>query len=384
MPSRVPDPPSKGSPAERQAVYMYRTQIANLLASAFDLKFWTYDLLQTAEAFHTVRHAVAALAAAYHTFIVNSHGDLGSQRHFVLDQYNKSISSLHKCLHRGNRLSRRQQVVIMITNLLFNSVCALQGLQAEACVHLRSGLALLHEWKIGTAVYADGSGVTPTPVKLLVAMYMRMDTQARIIINATGREYEAPYRSHIASLDGWEGGCQGTAPEAFTELDRVYNRTLQATRGVPLGGTAHPTLLQAVENYRRQLSLWDSSFGCLLKEEIHNCKSASTLRMHRHLADANLELLERGRGYATPGSLEASCEAMLDLAIETIQASGLQEGKMTFSPAGNLIEVLYFVARHCPDRSIQQQAIGHLANNAVIEGLWRSEAAADIAAAALG
>jgi hypothetical protein len=72
---------------------MFRTKIDLLLASSVDVRFWTYELLQIAEAYPTVRRAVAALAAAYQSYILSNDGE-DTQEQFVIQYYGESLSSL--------------------------------------------------------------------------------------------------------------------------------------------------------------------------------------------------------------------------------------------------------------------------------------------------
>lgn len=44
-----------------------------MIGSSFNADFWTYDLLQIAETYKTVQHAVAALAMAYQISILSDH-----------------------------------------------------------------------------------------------------------------------------------------------------------------------------------------------------------------------------------------------------------------------------------------------------------------------
>lgn len=363
--------PSGGNPAERQALYMFRTKIAISIASVVDAGFWTYDLLQTAEAYQTVQHAVAAPAAAYHASILSSHGDQ-MERQFILTQYNKSINSLHQCLSTSKPLTRDQQVVILMTNLVFICICAVQGFRREACIHLRSGLSLLHEWQLG-AEEADGSETTPTPVQLLATVYTQLDTPARIIIKASDPYQKARWRPHTVALDGWGRGHLRAVTKAVSQLEKLHNNSIQITMlSGPVESEDHARhRSQPMEEHRRQLLTWDLNFGWLTGQE---CNSIKALRMRRLLVGANLEAGLSRTGNASECD-QIWANDILKLANEIVQNSGFSTAVAAFSLAGGLVEALYFVATACPDDGIKRKCIDLLEKYPIIEGLWSSSVA---------
>ncbi|KAJ5097962.1 hypothetical protein N7532_004963 [Penicillium argentinense] len=93
---------------------MFRTKIASLIATSFDISFWAYGLLQIADAFKTVQNAVVVLVAAYQTHILESDAN-PAQCQSVLTQYNKSINSLRQYLGKTKFRTETQQVVVLIT-----------------------------------------------------------------------------------------------------------------------------------------------------------------------------------------------------------------------------------------------------------------------------
>ncbi|KAL6407239.1 uncharacterized protein AUP68_10068 [Ilyonectria robusta] len=363
--------PSGGNHAERQALYMFRTKIAISIASVVDAGFWTYDLLQTAEAYQTVQHAVAALATAYHASILSSHGDQ-MERQFILTQYNKSINSLYQCLSTPKPLTRDQKVVILMTNLVFICICAVQGFHREACMHLQSGLSLLHEWQL-VAEGTDGSDTTPTPVQLLATVYTQLDTQARIIIKASTPHQKATWRPHTVALDGWGRGRLRAVTKAVSQLENLHNKSIQITAlPGPVESDFHARhRSQLMEEHRKQLLTWDLDFGWLIGQESNSIKA---LRMRRLLAGANLEAGLSRAGNASECDQTWASET-LKLANEIVQNSRLSEAVVAFSPAGGLVEALYFVATACPDDGIKTKCIDLLEEYPIIEGLWSSCAA---------
>ncbi|KAF5667307.1 transcriptional regulatory [Fusarium heterosporum] len=167
-----------GSDVESQAIYHFRTNIASLLASAFDRKFWTHDLLHKADVFVPVRHALAGLASAYQKSILLDIRSPSCDR-FIFRQYDKAMISLYTCFKDGKTLSKYQKSAALVANLLFTILCSLQGLHQEALIHLRNGLALIHEWHLNLDT-PRGDPQTNLMEDILT-LYIRFDTQSRII-----------------------------------------------------------------------------------------------------------------------------------------------------------------------------------------------------------
>lgn len=365
------------SDAERQALYMFRTKIAASIVSGFDADFWTRDLLQAAEAHETVQYAVAALAAAYRATIPSECSD-SVERQFVLAQYTKSIKALSACVSNGAFRSREEQVVVLITNFLFICICALQGSREEACLHLRGGLSLLHSWGLGAEGEAV-SGPTLTPVKLLVTMYTQLDTQARVVLQASEPHAGSPWGTHNVALDGWGSGHFEAVSKAFSKLERLHNLGIQERAYLrTLGGRSGHDL--HLMRYREQVSLWDSEFGWILRNCTNEgkCSSMRVLRVRRLLAGACLESEFRKVG-DTARQDETWCKEIVNLAYQITQESQSQEIGTRFSPAGGLVEALYFVAVNCQDKRIRGKAMDHLRNHPVVEGLWNSSVALEAA-----
>ncbi|KAL4864877.1 hypothetical protein BDV12DRAFT_200692 [Aspergillus spectabilis] len=372
---------SQAPDAEQRALHTFYTVIAPSIVSAFDVDFWTYDLLQAAKEFKTVQFAVAALAAAYESCILSTTSSF-AQRQFVLTQYTKSINSLRQYLGKTKFRSKTQQSVALITNYLLTFLCAIQGFHTEACAHLRSGLSLIHEWGLGTVEERTKSQKTPTVLNFLVASYTQLDTQARMKIEAIGAQTCAPWSSHHVSLDGWGSGNIEQITRAFIQLEGLHNRAIQRTVNLCPLSRQHPPDLSIITEYQHQLSLWDSMFAASLGTGTSPTSSSiRTLQMRRLLAQASWERPTLP-AYSYQ-SHDETCREIVHLATQIIQESGLQGRGKSFNPTGALIETLYYVATRCLDDDVRWQAIDLLEKNVIVEGLWESTSAAKMAVAAV-
>ena len=174
-------PPTGNIDHESRTIYEFRTRIAPLIASSSDADFWNHDLLHNADAYRPVRHAVVALASAYHKSILLDCQVEYSDR-FIFGQYDKAMRALSACFRDKIILSRAQQVAALIANFLFTCLCTLQGLRQEALVHLRNGAALIHEWGLRETSHKSMASNQEAPIRYIIAAYTKFGNQEQGIL----------------------------------------------------------------------------------------------------------------------------------------------------------------------------------------------------------
>jgi hypothetical protein len=351
-----------GSDAESQAIYQFRTRIASSLASPFDVKFWTYDVLHSAENFIPVRHALAGLASAYQkSILLDTHSSTCDR--FIFRQYDKAIGSLYTCFQDGKILSTAQRSAALVTNFLFMFLCSLQGLRQEAVIHLQNGLALIHEWEMNF----ESSVNDPQTVLMMdiARLYIRFDTQVRVIC----QDHVASRASQVQLMPSLPGGQQKfSVCQALTELESIHNQILQLP---DTEATQHRKL-----SYYKHLWLWDLHFQHLAVNTEHQTH-ITALRMRREVVRVTL-LIKFDNG-STEMCIDTRCKAILDLAHQLIKDLGLKSDQVGYHLASGLVEALYFVSVTSKDWDLRQQAIDALRRYRFIDGLWGSKAAADLA-----
>lgn len=355
-----------GSNAESQAIYQFRTRIAPLLASPFDVKFWTHDVVQSAESFIPVRHALAGLASAYQKSILLDTYSSTCDR-FIFRQYDKAIRTLYSCFQDGKVLSTSQRSAALVANFLFMFLCSLQGLRQEAIIHLRNGLALIQQWEmdLGTSENDPSAGLMIDISRL----YIRLDTQSRVICH----DDVAPPFSQVRLMPSpREEQHTFSVCQALKQLESIQNRILQLS---------HAQKTQQLKmSYYKQLWLWDLRFGHLASTtEYHSHITA--LRMRREVVRVTL-LIKFDNG-GTELCIDTRCKAILDLAHQLIEVLGLKHDQVGHHLASGLVEALYFVAVTSKDWDLRQQAIDTLRRYRFIDGIWGSGAAADLASCRL-
>ncbi|KAF5722373.1 transcriptional regulatory moc3 [Fusarium mundagurra] len=348
---------SGGSDPESQAIYQFRTRIANLIASSFDAKFWTYDVLHKSDTYTPVRHALAALASAYQKSIL-----LGIKSKscdvFIFSQYQKAMKSLSICFQETKALSASAKLAALVANFLFMYLCSLQGLRQEALVHLGNGLALIHEW-------GDLKSQGQHMVTDILGLYMRLHTQTRVISTTDSMSLCWGGRSQQETLRGIPD--TPSVCSLLRQLDAIHGQLL------------HPSNTKAsLISAEHSLKLWDwkfESLGVISQEEE---KHVTALRMRRTMVEVTLKLAA-ATGNGAASNVDASCKTILDLALQLIHDLGLRPAQAGFYLANGLVEALYFVAVTSKDWDLRQQAIHILRQHRFTDGVWGSNAAADLA-----
>ncbi|KAF5637885.1 transcriptional regulatory moc3 [Fusarium sp. NRRL 52700] len=348
---------SGGSDAESQAIYQFRTRIATLIASSFDADFWTYDVLHKSDTYTPVRHGLAALASAYQKSIL-----LGikpaSCDVFIFCQYEKAMKSLSFCLRETKVLSTSAKLAALVANFLFTYLCSLQGLRQEALVHLRNGLELIHEW-------GDLRGHGQHMVTDILGLYMRLDTQTRVISTTDSTFHCWGGRSQKTALDGISD--TPSVCSLLRQLDAIHGQVLQASN-----------LQASTMSTEHSLKLWDWRFETLSVTSQEEEKHVTALKMRRVMLEVTINRAARTSDGAT-SSVDADCKTILNLALQLISELGLRPAQAGFYLSNGLVEALYFVAVTSEDWDLRQKAIHILRQYQFTDGVWGSNAAADLA-----
>jgi hypothetical protein len=351
---------SGGTDSESQAIYQFRTRIATLIASSFDADFWTYDVLHKADRYAPVRHALAALASAYQKSILLGIQSASCDR-FIFSQYDKAIKSLYTCFQQSKTLSTGGKLAALVANFLFTYLCSLQGLREEALIHLRNGLALINEW-------GDLRGHGQHMMTDILGLYMRLDTQTRVISTADCVSLCWGDRL-IQSSWGENSGGNSICP-LLRQLDAIHSRLL----GSPLiydNSNLDPCREQS-------LGIWDLRFQSLTVTSQEEENHVTALRMRRKMVEVTMNMSTN----TTDGvkiTVDINCKTILDLALQLINNLGLRPAQAGFYLANGLVEALYFVAVNSEDWDLRQQAIDILRQYRFTDGVWGSNAAADLA-----
>jgi hypothetical protein len=276
---------------------------------------------------------------------------------FIFSQYQKAMKSLSICFQDVKVLSTSAKLAALVTNFLFTYLCSLQGLRQEALVHLRNGLALIHEW-------GDLRGHGQHMMTDILGLYMRLDTQIRVISTTDSTSHCCISRSQEA--------LQGISdrPSVCTLL-----RQLDAIHAELLEPSDSEASIQSTED---SLQLWDWRFESLHVISQEEEKHVTALRMRRIMVEVTLNLATNASDNVE-STVDENCKTILDLALQLIHDLGLRPAQAGFFLANGLVEALYFVAVTSEDWDLRQQAIDVLRQHRFTDGVWGSNAAADLA-----
>jgi hypothetical protein len=246
-------------------------------------------------------------------------------------------------------------------------LCSLQGLRQEAIIHLRNGLALIQQWVMDFETSNDD----PSTVLMMdiSKLYIRLDTQSRMICQGD----VTPPSSQVRLMPSPQEEQQTfTVCQALTQLEIIHNEILQLP---------DPQVTQNLKFfYYKYLWLWDLRFQHLASTSEHH-NHITALRMRREVVRVTL-LIKFDNG-SNEWCIDTRCKAILDLAHQLIKVLGLQSDQVGYHMASGLVEALYFVAVTSKDWDLRQQAIDTLRRYRFIDGIWGSEAAADLASCRL-
>ncbi|KAH7112864.1 hypothetical protein B0J11DRAFT_446471 [Dendryphion nanum] len=172
---------------EREAFHFYQHHGAFELSGFFDGAFWQVEVLQASHSLPAVRYAIIALAAMHRKLVAGQAPvvpDDTSDKHlrFAIKQSNRAIREV---LRFQEQSTVEEKVNMLLCCVLFHSLACIQGHQATALQHLRSGLKILREIDDMLGDTDDDAVTGPVSLRNLRAMIVTLDVQARGMLNET-------------------------------------------------------------------------------------------------------------------------------------------------------------------------------------------------------
>lgn len=128
-----------GTRQERQYVHFFCAEATDALSGFFPSDFWNRFLPQMSHHNSTMRHAAAAVGAAYEQYALRAPGENVNEG-FALQQYNKAIQLLQEQIQTA-RASDFD--VMLMTCALFSCLEMLRSNQNGAMDHVEGGLKIL-------------------------------------------------------------------------------------------------------------------------------------------------------------------------------------------------------------------------------------------------
>ncbi|KAL4945298.1 hypothetical protein BDV06DRAFT_39474 [Aspergillus oleicola] len=382
---------------ERRYVDFFYTRTSHAFSGFYDSKLWSYLIPQFGEHEPSVRHALTAIGAI-HSRVQSAggwdgdgNGEAGEgpgsapSDRFVLEEYNKSISTLVKTLsvRRGGSID-----LTLTTCCLFVCLEMLRNNQKEALDHIEAGLRIIHKHEqSGTSTYQSELYTQ------LRDLFLRLNLQSsffgRLII---------PLKLSSPGVTTTPSSSSG-APLPFTDmnearnhLDQQMTKALLFIRSVGIMREARDPGTQLAleaeqESLRLELLAWRQSHDKLLSRlgpKLSPCDLCASylLRIYYHTALLwVLNVLERTEdGY---DRYTSDFESVVNLAEEVLRLNTLQAANdpttVIFSLEGEIIAPLYYASCRCRHPAIRRRALNILFTYSKREGMWDAQLYARVA-----
>ncbi|KAL4792270.1 hypothetical protein BDV19DRAFT_256271 [Aspergillus venezuelensis] len=374
---------------ERRYVDFFYTRTSHAFSGFYVSKLWSYLIPQFGEHEPSVRHALTAIGAIHSRVQVtrgwegNGQVDVSAPtERFVLEEYNKSISTLIKTLsaRRGESID-----LTLTTCALFVCLEMLRNNQKEALNHIEAGLRIIHKHEQGTTASTYQSEL----YNQLRDLFLRLNLQAsffgRLIIPL---KLTSPQSTNTLS----PGTPFNDISEARSTLDQQMTKALLFIRSVGIMREARNTETQHAlvfeqETLRLELLSWRASHDKLLSRlgpKISPCDLCASylLRIYYHTARLwVLNVLERTEdGY---DRYTSDFEAVVSYAEEVLRLNTLQAQQdptsALFTLEGEIIAPLYYASCRCRHPVIRRRALNILFAYSKREGMWDAQLYARVA-----
>ncbi|KAJ5103074.1 hypothetical protein N7532_003603 [Penicillium argentinense] len=137
---RSPNATNALAPAEkRQDVQFFCSEATGILSGFFPSDCWDRFLSQLTHQHPTIRHAAAAVGAAYEQYALRAPGEKTTEN-FALQQYSKAIQSFREQIQNPHD----QNIdLILITCALFTCLEVLHSNSNRAMDHVEGGVQIL-------------------------------------------------------------------------------------------------------------------------------------------------------------------------------------------------------------------------------------------------
>lgn len=390
---------------EHRAFDFFTSHTGPELASAMKSNFWQSLILQVCHYDPAIRHAVVALGSLSERLRINGVLTLdnkeANQRHaFAYLHYDKALKELRKQLCHGNGKSVG---FTLISCFLFMCIEFLQGNDAGALVHLRSGLKILQsvqdEMKVETVGQVNLSFDVRGFKTQTRRLYHLLDWLASLwlgnpILQPIELEDPEPY----VSLPNHFNGIADTNERFYRWMDQVYRLNHLSTfiDRSDVGAAAFQTVRVRQDYLVGEGSRWLLNVESLLigfrdefsPEDAHQI----TVMMINHrvismilgsVMEADEARYYRGMDSSFEKIITLSSTLLFPVNVMT-NCKVFPTSNQVFSFIEGVIRPLHFTAIKCGNLQICREAISLLKTSPWREGAWESASMAKIAEKKVG
>ncbi|KAI9722540.1 MAG: hypothetical protein M1828_004535 [Chrysothrix sp. TS-e1954] len=405
----------KGTSQEKRAFDHFYHRTTHALSGSFDSGFWADLLLRAVQTEPAIRHAALAVSSLHERYSVRQpdnslalDGDTFLSW-FPLEQYGKAMQLISQPRRKG--LSQSRDVILTVC-ILFICLESMQGNIETALIHVQNGLKVLdelrqHDQKLDTSSSSTANS-TLVSTSILETLFTRLDIQAAGLVDAGpgGPRLMHPTPPPPPSV-----------PIAFKTLEDARAALLKKqcffgyrVREIVLShnNPDEPTIPDAArqvtslqKDFLKYLDAWDGAKRRCVELQFADKRTriaSKILDLHRDLYTTST-LKFSGSCVQDPSDKILMPDEPLDdrperftrmvQTAEKIHKMELEDPRMHNSGNGEhtptlafdlgLTEPMFYTTMACEDQDLRQRALKLLEASSILEGLWGSTVAAQMA-----
>lgn len=362
---------------EKRSFQYFLEHAAPRLGGAIQSPFWSREILQAAIYTPSIRHLVVALGAAYEQFASceSQTSQTAIESSFALRQCNQSIR--HLTQQNDTSVPRKSAALgeTATASILFAVFAIIQGHQALAMDHVRSGLRIVQD--LETDRPPESPGFYPVSTArtkaLLLSLYLQMRS---IFTDEITREWS---KDLLMSADGYLSSYNSLA-DACDEVVVLRGNILaffeRNTLAPPLSSLDRENVLQQQDTLRRRLD----KTRLVLEEyiarepEIKQTEKVALALLDLHYdylaVQLSMDVLRFEQREFDFDALEPQFQTMLANCEKIVQATAQVEPVCSFGLG--VVMPLHMIAARCRNQETRQRAVELLQEGIRREGLWDS------------
>ncbi|KAK4244446.1 hypothetical protein C7999DRAFT_17307 [Corynascus novoguineensis] len=382
------------SPVERRSFMYFQSQACKPLGGKFNSSFWGREVMQAAIHYHSIRHLVIALGAAYEMFEA---GTLGQETQLTLQHSNYAIRQLATLNQAPDAPSAEATCCILTASVLFIYLASIQGRFLEAFQHVRSATKVLQDFERSSRQDPNASPTAsptyPIPVSQLRSLLASAYAQLRGMLNDVFLEVG----SHDILVTEMKPATVFTSvQEAHAYVERLHQNTLAYLQASDFRPRSDEALAAAVARHRELCQALESSQNALdflikglsKSDEADSEESIAILRVYHLLMAIWLRI-----DIFHPGDREVGYDAwddhfeeilrLCEFIVHKQQQAKIRWGQPSCSSGLGYIMPLHMVAARCRNARVRWRAVELLSACPRREALWDAHLAGKVAAQAI-
>jgi hypothetical protein len=346
-----------GTRQERDFLNMFSAETCHSLSGLFHSDLWLYYIPQLSQTQPAIRHAVAAVSAAYKR-LLGPVTETEQTEHFALEQYNKAIRGLLDSTHpHPNNLD-----LTLITCALFVCFETVTGNNSQAMDHAEAGLRILSR-RQGTPGAPDPEFPTSDGINRELSDFFSL---LNIECSTRGRKM-VPYKAHMEQPTQSDKIKFTTIIQARRALVHITTPVFQLVQRVTPLPQNVPELeqqerLQEQQRLRKEHNEWWIAFQQLQKRLPKSRAGASTdpraplvlIVQHHATAILNETLLRQDE--MIYDNFLSEFEEMVEAAEKISELSPKNGYRQTYNLEPYIGLSLYWAARKCRHSLIRRRA----------------------------